>query len=108
MNQKLIQLEYRRGMLTAGMQPDDLPIRIWKEEEVPTEALALVYAEGLLELGGVYGDPDMGDPVEYDYLRLVLGNHSVEITVFNRGITLFTSDDEKVISIHRVLSKLID
>lgn len=47
MNHKLNQLEYRRGMLTAGMKPEDLPLRIWKEEEVPTEALALVYAEGL-------------------------------------------------------------
>lgn len=30
----------------------------------------------------------------------------VEITVFNRGIALFTSDDERICRIHRVLCRL--
>lgn len=30
----------------------------------------------------------------------------VEITVFNRGIALFASDDERICRIHRVLCKL--
>jgi len=57
-------------------------------------------------LGGIYGNKNIDDPVEYDQLQLVLTNESVEITVFNRGITLFTSDDERVRRIHRVLCEL--
>ncbi len=38
--------------------------------------------------------------------KLVLTDDAVEIEVFNRGITLFTSDDERVRRIHRVLCKL--
>ena len=49
---------------------------------------------------------DAGDPVEYDHLRLVLTDDVVEIEVFNRGITLFTTDDEKIKRIHRVLCQL--
>jgi len=35
-------------------------------------------------------------------MKLVLTDDTVEITVFNRGITLFTSDDEQVRRMHRV------
>ena len=39
-------------------------------------------------------------------MKLVLTDDTVEIAVFNRGITLFMSDDERVRRIHRVLCKL--
>ena len=52
------------------------------------------------------GDERIGDPVEYDNLKLVLTDSTVEITVFNRGITLLMSDDEQVRRIHRILSSL--
>jgi len=32
--------------------------------------------------------------MEYDYLKLILTDDTVEITVYNRGIALFMSDDE--------------
>jgi len=67
---------------------------------------AAIEAENLLDLGGVYGDRKFGDPVEYDNLKLVLTDDTVEITVFNRGITLLMLDDERIRRIHRVLCKL--
>lgn len=62
--------------------------------------------EDLVNLGGVYGDEQVGEPVEYDHLKLVMTDDAVEITVFNRGITLFMSGDKRVGRIHRVLCKL--
>jgi hypothetical protein len=47
-----------------------------------------VNAEDLLNLGDVYGDKNAGDPLEYEQLKLVLTDDTVEITVFNRGITI--------------------
>ena len=106
MIQDLEQIEYRRGMLKKGMVPEDLPVRVWRGTEIPTNIQKAVVEEDLLNLGGVYGDEDVGSPVEYDYLKLVLADDTVEIMVFNRGITLFTTDDEQVRRIHRVLCKL--
>lgn len=83
MIQDLEQIEYRKDMLKKGVKPADL-----------------------LNLGGVYGDKNVDNPVEYDHLKLVLTDDNVEITVFNRGITLFMTDDERVRRIHRVLCKL--
>ncbi len=43
--------------------------------------------------------------MEYDNLKLVLTDDTVEITVFNRGMTLFMSD-ERVRRINGSLCKL--
>ena len=108
MIQDLEQVEYQRGMLEKGMKRDSLLVKVWRGEKIPTNVRAAVNAENLLNLGGVYGDQNAGDPVEYDYLKLVLTDDVVEIEVFNRGITLFMTDDEKMQRIHRVLCKLDD
>lgn len=106
MIQNLERIEYRKGMLERSMKPENLPLKDWRGGKIPANVRAAVNEEDLLNLGGVYGDRNAGDPVEYDHLRLILTEDTVEITVFNRGITLFTSDDEKVRRIHRVLCKL--
>ena len=50
----------------------------------------------LLDLGGSYGDPGAGDPVQYDELRIEHDQGVVEIVVYNRAILLFTTDSEAV------------
>ena len=102
----LQRIEYRRGMLEKGMQPEDLPISVWHRAMLPKEILQAIIEEDLFSLAGVYGDPQVGDPVEYDYLKLVLNDQTVEITFYNRGITLLFWDDERFRRIHRVLCKL--
>jgi hypothetical protein len=106
MIQNLERIEYRKGMLEKGINPENLPLKVWRGGKIPANDHAAVNEEDLLNLGGVYGDRSAGDPVEYDHLRLILTDDTVEITVFNRGIRLFTSDDEKLRRIHRVLCKL--
>jgi hypothetical protein len=106
MIQDLERIEYRRGMLEKGLKPEGLPMKVWHGAEVPADVRKAINEEDLLNLGGVYGNKSAGDPVEYDHLNLVLTDNTVEITIFNRGITLFTTDDERVRRIHRVLCKL--
>lgn len=67
---------------------------------------AAINAENLLNLGGVYGDKKADDPMEYDNLKVVSTDDTVENTIFNCGIALFMLDDERVRRIHRVLCKL--
>ena len=43
---------------------------------------------------------------EYNHLKLVLTDERVEITVYNRGGTLFTTNDERVRRLHRVMCRL--
>lgn len=106
MIQDLEQIEFRRGMLMKGMKAGSLPVKVWRGAKIPSEVRKAIREEDLLNLGGVYGDKKAGDPVQYDQLKLVLTDDTVEITVFNRGVALLMTDDEKVQRIHRVLSKL--
>jgi len=88
------------------MKPSDLPVKVWRGAKIHPEMRKAINEENLLNLGGVYGDKTAGYPVEYDHLKIVLTDDVVEIEFFNRGITLFTTDDETVRSIHRVFYML--
>src|SRR5206468_3628305 len=56
----------------------------------------------LLTLAGTYGDPQAGDPIQYDELRIEHDQGDVEIVVYNRAILLFFTDSEAVKRIHQV------
>jgi hypothetical protein len=106
--QNLERVEYRRGLVEAGMTPEDLPLKRWNGAAIPLEIRQAIEKEDLLRLGGVYGDRRAGDPMEYDGLRLIGPDDAVEITFYNRAITLFMTDDEVIRRIHRILCKLSD
>ena len=106
MGQELTQIDYRSGMLTDNKTPNDLPIATWRCPEFPAGVEAAIRTEGLRSLEGTYGNEHAGDPVEYDHLRLVFSDKTVDIIIFNRGITLLSTGDAKVQRIYRVLCKL--
>ena len=54
----------------------------------------------LLDLGGTYGVPEAGDPIQYDELRIEHDQGDVEIVVYNRAILLFMTDSEPVRRVH--------
>ena len=62
----------------------------------------------LLDLGGTYGDPDAGDPIQHDEPRIEHDQGEVEIVVYNRAILLFMTDSGAVKRIHEVCCRLED
>lgn len=100
------RMEYRWGTIKKAMRPEDLPAGVWCEADIPAHLRAAINAEDLFDLGGVHGDKTAGYPVEYDNLELLMTEDTVEITVYDRGIALFMSDDERIRPIHRVLWEL--
>jgi len=95
-------------MLATVEQARGLPFAAWSGEQIPETIREAVRRERLDELDGTYGHPDVGDPIEYDHLRLALRDRLVEIEVFNRGIFLLSTEDEALKRIHRVLCQLTD
>jgi len=93
-------------MLEKGMRAKSLPVKVWRGAEISSEVRKAIRGENMLNFGGVYGDKTAGDPVEYDDLKLVLTDNTVEITVFSRGSALLMSDDERIGRIYGVLCKL--
>jgi len=51
----------------------------------PDDVLAL-FDHHLLDLGGTYGDPEAGEPIQHDELRIERDRGEGEIVVFDRAI----------------------
>jgi len=106
MIQDLEEVQYRRGLLAPNIKPKDLPVKSWRLSKIPAEARKLIIYNDLLNLGGVHGEKKLADPVQYDHLKLVLTDDTVDIKVYNRAVMLGIFQDEKVKRIHQVLCKL--
>jgi len=103
MIQDIEKIEYRHGLLEKGKQATDLPVKIWRGSQINAEIIRSLHNEDILNLGGVYGNKNIGDPPEYDYLKIILTDDDVQIEFFKRGLSLLTSDSETYRRIHRFL-----
>ena len=72
---------------------------------VSADVLALL-DHHLLDVAGTYRDPNTGDPIQYDALRIEHDQGDVEIVIYNRAILLFRTDSEAVRRIHEVCCRL--
>ena len=50
--------------------------------DLPDDVLALL-DQHLLDLGGTYGGPEAGEPIQYDHLRIEHDEGTVEIVVYD-------------------------
>ena len=80
------------GAASGGREHPEAP-------DLPEDVLALL-DQHLLDLVGTYGEPNPGDPIQYDALRIEHDQGEVEIVLYNRAILLFTTDSEAVRRIH--------
>ena len=86
---------YTRAMMES---PADLEFGETYEAQgrkVPRRVREAVESSRLHELAGQYGDRRVSSPVEYDHLIVETPDREIEIEVFNRGILLYTTGDEK-------------
>jgi hypothetical protein len=101
------RVSYRAGFVEHLEEVRRLPATTIKAADLPSDLLALVVRH-LLDLAGTYGDPNAGDPIQYDELRIEHDQGAVEIVVYNRAILLFTTDSEAVRRIHQACCHLED
>jgi hypothetical protein len=59
-----------------------------------------------LSLGGLYGEPSWGEPIQFDRLVIEHSAGITEITVFNRGIHLIIDNTETIRRVHRVCTEV--
>jgi len=105
MIQDIQRIEYRSGRLLKGMKRSSLPVETWEGSKIPVELRKAIIRLNVLNCGGVYGDKTAAEPAEYDHLRIVLTDDTVDIEVFNR-LPLLESGDDRFRRVHRILCKL--
>jgi len=107
MGKTIRAITYTEGLIRRSVDRDKLPGKLWLASDLSPEVTKAIEEEGILSLGGAYGDANAATPVQYDHLLIALeGGEYVDIEVFNLAATLFESNDEKLVRIHRFLSAL--
>jgi hypothetical protein len=104
---RIERVSYRGGFVKRLREAACLPLVTFAAPDLPEDVVALVDAH-LLDLGGTYGDPEAGDPIQYDELRIEQDQGAVEIAVYNRAILLFLTESDAVKRIHQVCCRLDD
>ena len=102
----ITRILYQWGLVDNAAQARNIPARVMIAPDIPAEVLTAIEREDLLRLGGVYGDPSWGEPIECDILRVEHAGGCTEIQVFNRSIQLFHADSEVIRRIHRVCESI--
>ena len=106
MIQNLESIEYRHGVLEQGIQINQLPLMTLKGKSITPAIRGELNETDILNCGGCYGDSSDADPVQYEHLKLILTDDTVEIVFINRGKAIANSEDDKMKRIHRFLSCL--
>src|SRR5881628_3661587 len=104
---RIERVSYRRGFVKRLRESRHLPAITFEAADLPEDVVALVDAH-LLDLGGTYGRPEAGDPIQYDDLRIEHHEGDVEIVVYNRAILVFGIDREAGKWIHEICCRLND
>ena len=104
---RIERVVYRRGFVGRLAEVERLPAITIESADLLGDMLALL-DHHLLDLAGIYGDPEAGDPIQYDELRVEDDRGDVEIVVYNRAVVLFWADSEVVRRIHQVCCRLDD
>jgi hypothetical protein len=71
-------------------------------DEMPQELSKAIAENEILDLDGTFGDPALGEPIEYDHVVIEHDRGKTEIEFYNKGITLAMGDNEEDKRIFRV------
>src|SRR5882724_8054081 len=66
---RIERVVYRSGFVKRLREAAHLPAITIEATDLPGDVLALL-DHRLLDLGGIYGDPEAGDPIQHDHLRV--------------------------------------
>jgi hypothetical protein len=99
---------YKRGMLEHVFDTSNVEVKEFLGRNIPDSIIDSILENDVYSLSGTYGDPSAGKPIEYDHLRVDRAGEPVEITFYNRGITLLLAGDDAMRRIHRVCCQLMD
>lgn len=86
------KISFKSGMLADIKDAAKLPLHTWSWHEFPAELKKLFKANRPWELAGRFGSPDIGDPIQYHYLKMEGEGICEEIEFFNLAIAMFAQE----------------
>jgi hypothetical protein len=102
-------VRYERGFvqtLDALQRDDALRLTEWTVPLIPRQVLECLEREAVEELDGLWGDSEVGDPIQVDIVEVVTDEDLIVLEVLNRAIQVTHTDSEDVRRIHRICETL--
>lgn len=98
------RVTYRHGLVSDDDLEDLTGLKsvVLEGPAISREIVVAIHDNQLLGAAGEYGDPLVGDPLEYDELVIEHARGTTRIGLFNRGIMLLTTNEEFYKRVHRV------
>lgn len=106
----ITRVTYRHGLVDDDDLEDltGLQSVVLEGVGIPKEIVLAIYDNQVLGAEGEYGDPLLGDPLEYDELTIEHAAGTTRIALYNRGIMLLTTNEEFYKRVHRVCETIRD
>jgi hypothetical protein len=104
------RITYRHGLVSDDDLEDltGLKTVVLEGSSLSREVVVAIHDNELLDASGEYGDPLVGDPLEYDELVIEHAGGTTRIALYNRGIMLLTTNDEFYKRVHRLCGTIED
>lgn len=96
-------ITYKRGMIKNLKEKENLPIHKYDWDLIPKNILDLIKDNKIMEIGGVYGDPKVGNPIQYDHLTIEYEGKVTTIEAFNITMFLAFAEDPYIKRVFQVL-----
>ena len=78
----------------------------WSAPDIPQQVLECFEDESIELLGGFWGRPASGDPIQVDVIDVETAAEVVTVEIYNRAILLVHADAEEIRQIHRLCGTL--
>ena len=99
---QISRIIYRHGFLDDIEDEAGLEIMVLTGPAITKDIVRLVHDNELQGANGMYGDPTIGDPLQIDQLDIEHPGEPTRITLYNRAIMLFTTNEKFYVQVHRV------
>jgi len=75
-------------------------------KEIPEKVISQIYEDDLFSLGSSYGDSSLGNPIEFNFLRVTADGKDYEVEVQNLGILMIFENNDETRRVFRIVNTI--
>lgn len=89
-----MQIKYTHKMIRDLSQKNNLPLTIFEESEISEEVLKILKTNISFAESGIFGNSDIGFPVEYEKLIIIEDGKEKVFEYYNKSIHYLSQNNE--------------
>jgi len=75
-------------------------------KEIPENVVSQIHEDDLFSLGSSYGDSSLGNPIEFNFLRVTAEGKDYEVEVRNLSILMIFENNDETRRIFRIVNAI--